>query len=388
MVVLAPIAPARTGNGLAMRVHALVSAAGVDHDVHLVVIPVSGNLPVHSYDIDGLVRVDELPVTEPGDRSVVVELLGDPMWRARIGALQPLPAAVALAPPNLAARVGELLDGRVAGVLACRLALAPLGVAVAERTGAPLMIDADDADVDYFEEIGEIDAAAAWDRVARLCLPMASIVSAASSVGAAALGRRYGIGDRTVAVPNSVTLPSRIGPSEDMVDGRLLFVGNMTYGPNREGATWLSQKVLPRLGAGYTLELVGAAPASIGELSGPSVHVTGWVADTDIHYRRARVVAVPIHSGSGTRIKVLEAFARHRPVVSTAKGLEGIDARDGEHLLVADTPTTFARAIAYLMEPDAADALVKAAAQLVAERYGRNAVTASTATLLSRLTAP
>jgi glycosyltransferase involved in cell wall biosynthesis len=387
MVVLAPIAPAETGNGLAMRVHTLVRAAGVDHDVHLVVVPVSGSLPAHSLDIDGLVSVDELPVTEQGDRSAVVELLGDPLWRTRIGSLQPLPEAVALAPPTLASQISELIDGEVDAVLACRLALAPLGVAMAERAQAPLIVDADDADVAYFEEIGDVEEAVAWDRVARLCLPLASLVMAASAEATAALGRRYGVTDRAATVPNSVIVPTLTGAPNGLADGRLLFVGNMTYRPNSEGAIWLVETVLPRLAASCTLELVGAAPAVIRALAGPSVVVTGWVADIDAHYHFARVATVPLHSGSGSRTKILEAFAHHRPVVSTAKGLEGIAARDGEHLLVANTPAAFARAIEELLEPGTADPLIEAAARLVAERYDRDAITKSIATLLSRLTA-
>jgi glycosyltransferase involved in cell wall biosynthesis len=86
--------------------------------------------------------------------------------------------------------------------------------------------------------------------------------------------------------------------------------------------------------------------------------------------RQAAVLVVPVHSGSGMRVKILEAFARGIPVVSTTVGVEGIAASHGKHLLVADEPAEFARAVIRLLrEPAEAARLAKAGRELVVERY-------------------
>jgi glycosyltransferase involved in cell wall biosynthesis len=387
MVVLAPIAPAATGNGLAMRVHALIGAAGVDHEVHVVVVPVSGSTAAPLRLSDGVVSHHEFPVTGPVDRAPMVALLADPSWRRRLSALSPLPDTVVLAPPTLAAAVVSLLpQGPVAAVLACRLTMAVLGLAVAEATGALLLIDSDDGDADYFTQCGEHAVAAGWDRVAQLCLPLAAMVSTANSTDGASLARRYDLTGQTVTVPNSVDIPPASECPDPTAGSRILFLGNMTYPPNGEGAHWLVASVLPLLGSQFEVSIVGNAPPGIMELAGPSVDVTGWVADVGPHYRSANVSVVPVMSGSGTRTKILESFAWRRPVVTTSVGLTGIDAQDQLHVRVADSPQAFATAIEALATSDVATTQVDAARALVVDRYSREVICASTARLFSQLT--
>ena len=80
--------------------------------------------------------------------------------------------------------------------------------------------------------------------------------------------------------------------------------------------------------------------------------VVGQVPDIDTELARADVVLVPIRFGSGTRLKILEAFAHRIPVVSTSLGAEGLDAVDEHHLLIADTPNAIAAACARLLEDE------------------------------------
>jgi glycosyltransferase involved in cell wall biosynthesis len=111
-------------------------------------------------------------------------------------------------------------------------------------------------------------------------------------------------------------------------------------------------------------------------LSSTSVEITGQVEDVRPYLSRAKVAVVPLWSGGGTRLKVLEAFAAGRPVVSTTIGAEGIDARDGEHLLLADSPEAFAEAIVRVLVDDAlAAGLGSAGRQLAEERYGWGNIT-------------
>jgi glycosyltransferase involved in cell wall biosynthesis len=94
------------------------------------------------------------------------------------------------------------------------------------------------------------------------------------------------------------------------------------------------------------------------------------VADVRHYLARAAAVVTPLRVGSGTRLKVLEALAMAKPVVSTSVGCEGIDVVDGQHLLVADTPAAFAEAVLrVLADSDLARRLGSAGRELVQDRY-------------------
>jgi polysaccharide biosynthesis protein PslH len=97
--------------------------------------------------------------------------------------------------------------------------------------------------------------------------------------------------------------------------------------------------------------LVGKAPESVEKLvtGDPRILFSGPVVDAVPELARAQVAVVPLLAGSGTRFKILEAWAAALPVVSTSIGAEGLPARDGEHLLLADTAAAFADAVSRLL---------------------------------------
>jgi glycosyltransferase involved in cell wall biosynthesis len=100
------------------------------------------------------------------------------------------------------------------------------------------------------------------------------------------------------------------------------------------------------------------------------VHVHGYVPDAKPFWTQAAALAVPLLSGGGVRVKILEAMAMGVPVVSTTIGCEGLAVRNGEHLLVADTPEAFSRACArVLQDQELAQRLAHNARQLILERY-------------------
>ena len=375
LVVVTPIAPAPTGNGLAMRCHAVVAAAAIDHDVVLVVVPVAGRVPASSSQstsaaaIGGVVGRHELEPDRPGDRTPLMAWMADPLWRSRLEALSPLPDAAAAVPPTRAGEVVALVDGRrVVGVIACRLTTALLGLSVAERLGVPLVVDADDDDVAFHQRADDRLGAEQWARVAALCLPRAALVLVASPADRGPMTDRWGLGERVVVVPNSVRRPA-VGPAAPPGDHRLLFVANFTYPPNEAGAVWFVDAVLPLLPAPWHLDLVGSPSAAVTGLASGRVHVAGWVDDVAPWYDGADVVVAPLRSGSGTRIKLLEAFAHRRPVVSTTVGGAGLAVVDGVHLRVADEPDAIAAAIEEVARPAEAGPMVDAAERLVAEVY-------------------
>jgi len=139
---------------------------------------------------------------------------------------------------------------------------------------------------------------------------------------------------------------------------------------------WFADEVLPLVRAAvpeFTLDIVGSSPPpAVRRLArAPGVHVIGRVPDPRPWLRDAAIVVVPLRAGSGTRLKILEAWAAGRPVVSTTVGAEGLDAAHGRHLLVADDAPGFARAVRRLLaDPRLRDRLAHAGRTLAEERYG------------------
>jgi glycosyltransferase involved in cell wall biosynthesis len=157
---------------------------------------------------------------------------------------------------------------------------------------------------------------------------------------------------------------------------RLLTIGTMFWPPNSEGVIWWLKEGYERLHAfcpDLTYDIVGPRPpralqALARRYKGVNVH--GYVADIVPFWTNATVLVVPILSGGGVRVKILEAMAMGLPVISTTIGCEGLAVRDGEHLLIADTPETFANACLMLLQDQKlAHYLAQNAHRLVLERY-------------------
>src|SRR5262249_47285045 len=156
----------------------------------------------------------------------------------------------------------------------------------------------------------------------------------------------------------------------------LLFLGSLNYLPNHDGALFLCNEVLPLVRRSADREVrvnivgAGARPAVRDLAKLPGVTVVGFAPEVGPCYAGADMAAIAICAGGGTRTKALEAFAHRLPVVGTSIGVEGIDAADRTHLLVADTPQGFAACCLELMrDPDLAEALAARAFDLVKACY-------------------
>lgn len=177
-------------------------------------------------------------------------------------------------------------------------------------------------------------------------------------------------GAKTVCVyPNALPVLDRPCVEENEC---IVFSGNLEYHPNIEAVRWFAREIWPRLKKVREWRLVGRNEHAVRGLvpDDPRVTFTGTVADAVTELARARVCVVPLRSGSGTRFKILEAWAAGRAVVSTTLGAEGLGARPGEHLLIADDAASFATAIELLWQ-DAARrrALGEAGRQLYLQRF-------------------
>jgi len=161
---------------------------------------------------------------------------------------------------------------------------------------------------------------------------------------------------------------------------RLLFVGGLHWPPNLDAILHFARDMWPlvqRLVPAAQLTIVGrddvAAARSLRQTTGFTL--TGYVDDVGPYLTGSRALVVPLRAGSGMRVKILDAFARGLPVVSTPTGHEGIDVEPGVHLLSAEEPRLFAREVARVLSDDRlAAALATRARRLVEARYDVRAV--------------
>lgn len=173
-----------------------------------------------------------------------------------------------------------------------------------------------------------------------------------------------------IVIPN--TLPVIARPSVAKRD-EIVFSGNMAYLPNTVAAHWFASNVWPILRNRYpdlTWRLVGKNPESLRLPNHPGMDVIGPVDNAVSAIASARVAVVPILSGSGTRFKILEAWAAGVPVVSTPIGAEGLEAVPGEHLLLAKKPEDFADTITSVVNDHSlAERLARSGRTLYEEKY-------------------
>lgn len=221
---------------------------------------------------------------------------------------------------------------------------------------------------------------AQWRRLARFerafCRE-AEVVVAVSEADAGAL-RQLDPSLEPLVVPNGVdTERYHPGLPDDvpLQHPAVVFTGKMDYRPNVDAMLWFHGRVWPlvrRAAPDARLYVVGKSPhPRLAPLShDPSVTVTGWVPEVLPYLGGADVVVAPMRTGGGTQLKVLEAMATGRPLVTTTFGAEGVGLTPGRHALVEDEPGGMARAIATLLtDANAGRALGAAGRELVVERF-------------------
>lgn len=180
---------------------------------------------------------------------------------------------------------------------------------------------------------------------------------------------------RVVVVENSVDLDALpFLPPPDPARPLLLFVGSLEYPPNQEAVRELVDVHAPALRAafpGLRVRIVGRDPdgALTAHARAVGCEAPGFAADLRPHYAAATCVYLPIRSGGGTRIKVLEALALGRPVLATAVAVEGLELSPGRDYLRFETPAEGVAALERVTHVDVEDLRARGRA-LVAERYG------------------
>jgi len=152
------------------------------------------------------------------------------------------------------------------------------------------------------------------------------------------------------------------------------FIGSLDWIPNQEGLLWFLEKVWPLLHRKYPqlhFEIAGRkAPAHFLKLKIPGVRFLGEVPDANTFVAQHPISLVPLRSGSGLKVKILEAMAMERVVLATSIAMEGIPAKDGQQALFANTPEEFIRQFTLLQEnPELVSKLAKAARNLVKSEF-------------------
>ncbi|MGH9936633.1 MAG: glycosyltransferase, partial [Blastocatellia bacterium] len=152
---------------------------------------------------------------------------------------------------------------------------------------------------------------------------------------------------RISVVPTGVDLRQyRAAAGESAAEPVVIFLGSMDWEANVDGVTYFCREIWPRVKRASPearFRIVGRNPdARIKQLASDDVEVTGRVESVTDHLRQAAVFVVPLRIGGGTRLKIYEAMAMRKAVVSTTVGAEGLDVNHGRDILLADDPQTFA----------------------------------------------
>jgi polysaccharide biosynthesis protein PslH len=203
---------------------------------------------------------------------------------------------------------------------------------------------------------------------------------------------RLGDAASIALVPNTIDVESYRRDKTYRARPTMTFPAMFAYAPNAAAALFLAREVVPRLATRFEdlrLVLVGRNPTPEmldAAESDPRIAVTGAVPDVRPYVAESGAVPIPLFDGTGTRLKALEAFAAGVPVVSTSKGIEGLDAIAGTHFLRAEDADEFVSALARLWsEPATASRLVERARSFVAERYSWNVARRAVGQALERL---
>lgn len=301
ITLIVPISPRHVGTGLSNRVRHWVDFCSRIATLTTVVVPVAGRA-----------ENGDIVVTPGPDRDDSLPRLARGLTREH-------------------GRSHSHLAIEADLVIAVRSYLGEFAIGMA--CGAPVLVDLDDDDADYFSQRGDhLEAERFRGLVAQLRETATALVSADGFGG-------------TVRVANTVDFPAT--PNRSRVDeATVLIVGNFGYEPNAEGATWFLTEVAPLVRRTMpNLEVRVVGPGS--ERLGPEGK--GFIDDLSTEYARATVCVAPVLTGSGTRTKIIEAWAHRVPVVSTLVGAHGLATTSGEQLLIGDSPDDMASSTVRLL---------------------------------------
>ncbi len=365
-------------NGSRIRVYQLLKALGKRHRVHLVAF-----LPSER-------EREYLPAASELCASVRV-VVRDPFWR---DPSKNLSGHFSLTPRDvirgysaeMAGQAEELAEKiKPAGVIASTIAAAPYALKRAVRAR---ILEEHNFTTRWMEEryrmqSGLVRRMAGWvtwqkcqryERDLYAQFDAVSMVSEQDQKAVQAIFPEYT--GRLEVIPNGVDLETRqMGLAEPQAD-RMVFNGSLTYAANLEAVRWFVAETLPLIRAARPeARLVVTGRTEGVDLAGvadqPGVELSGYLEDVRPAVAGSWLAVAPLLSGGGTRLKILEAMALGTPVAATPKGAEGLAARPGEEILIADKPGALAALCVRLLEsPALRQAMAEKGRRLVEGRYG------------------
>jgi len=186
--------------------------------------------------------------------------------------------------------------------------------------------------------------------------------------------------DRRISVVPICMDPSAVQMTEHLpINPNILFVGSLVWPPNTDGVSWFANEILPLLVARIPdacFTVIGKDPPpairALAVSESPlraSISIPGFVLDLDPYIAQSRVFAVPLRAGGGMRVKIVDAWLKGIPVVSTSIGAEGLEFRDGDNILVADKPEEFAAAVEKVLCDDHLAEMLRENGRETVEKY-------------------
>ncbi len=365
--------PEPADNGIKLRIRHLLRALARHHDIHLIALTHDCASISQRQEIDQLcasAMVLSAPQRNPRRQDVIaslwhvqpasVRVRWNPQWsavvRAQAAALKPdivlsIELATAIYAREISSVVRILDDPELAGLSAWR-----------QASSAP----------------GKLRAWLTWQKQRSYVRYLLRSFDACSVVSDAELDlvRPLAPSDTRLAViPNGADISGGTGDWGEPQPDTLIYPGSLTYRANLDAVQYFLRDIFPQIRqrrSGVRLRITGRAePEQLAALpSCDGVDVLGFVSDVRTEVARAWCEVVPLREGSGTRLKVLEALALGTPVVSTSKGIEGLALEHERHVLVADSPESFATATLRILEcPELRARLAEAGRRRVAELY-------------------
>ena len=193
----------------------------------------------------------------------------------------------------------------------------------------------------------------AFQRYERVLSPKFDAVTCTSAIDAAVF-QRHCSEDNIEIIPNGVDVTHYQPDFTSEAPAHLIYIGSMDWYPNEDAVAFFADEILPGIQdkvSDVQFSIVGGNPSArvqrLAEREG--VVVTGRVPEIKPYFAEATVFVVPLRIGSGTRLKILEALAMGKAIVSTSVGAEGLDLKDGEEIFIADEPIAFADAVTRLL---------------------------------------
>jgi glycosyltransferase involved in cell wall biosynthesis len=388
-LMITPILPDKTGNGLSMRMGVFAEALAQLGPLVIIVLPVAGSaISGNDFTKSLGARVHFIDVTtHTSAHFMLVSRLADPL--ARIAAFK------AYGQPSLARGLTPPVLEQITRILAQeRPDLVHIGrsylIACASLlpTGTQAVLDLDEDDYTSYLQQAKVAKAsgdtyrADWlEQEAIACDALISNwkdgfhrIFVASKAEARTLRARHNLLNVSV-IENAIAVPA-LAPRQ-VNTTRILFVGSLSYAPNSDGMIWFLERVLPRLRARLRtpvfIDIVGSmAPRRLVEKRGPNIRLHGFVSSLTDFYKRSTIAIAPLHAGGGTRIKLLEASAYGLASVATEVASAGLGYDVG---WTANSSEAFATCVSEAIHDNhMRDRRARKARQYVQRHYTRDAV--------------